>query len=267
MNEQLVLFEGQEEIKVKTDQGETLINLASSATVCGITKLANSGNEVIKWKDGRNGVYGKLEKLRGNIVGTDSEQKYTEEIDYILDEIENTGDRNTIYMSRYLTSRLAMECHNDKANKYKDFLAKLDESYSNGELKISSQQLTNLVSTTMNNILPTMIESITKQFNPILSETRKQVEESRQQVKDISEKLGLRNRNTQIIGKKLIHKECDFYGRRIYGSHLEHRLNKSKIFNHFNVLSLDDISVTKFDEVITYVDNMELIPKEIIEKM
>lgn len=36
MNEQLVLFEGQEEIKVKTDQGETLINLANSAKVCGV---------------------------------------------------------------------------------------------------------------------------------------------------------------------------------------------------------------------------------------
>jgi prophage antirepressor-like protein len=274
MNEQLVLFEGQEEIKVKTDQGETLINLSNSAKICGLVKKDNArGTERIRWT-GNGGISDKLNKIRENLVNstsaTNSAQKdydkYIEEIDYIIDEIENGDDRNSIFMSSWMSKRLAMNCNSEKAENYKNWLATLDEQYSKGEFKINSQQLTNLVSNTMNNILPTMIESITKQFNPILAESRKQVEESRKQVEDMSKKLGLRNRNTQIIGKKLIHKENEFYGKRIYGNYLEHRLNKDKIFNKFNVLSLDDIPLSKFDEVIEYVERMQLTPKEVVEK-
>ncbi|MBZ9693358.1 hypothetical protein [Clostridium sp. M14] len=81
----------------------------------------------------------------------------------------------------------------------------------------------------------------------------------------MSNNIGLRNRNTQVIGKKLIQKETEFYGKRIYGSHIEHRLNKSKLFTKFNVLSLDDIAIKKFNEVLEYIENMELVPVEIIE--
>lgn len=258
--EQVLQFEGQE-IKVITDKGVELFNLANSARVLGITTNGSNGNLKIRWKT--KGISEKLLKIK---ECTDVHQQYIDEIDYILTEIEETDDRNSIYMSRYLTSRLAMECHSDKANKYKDWLARLDLSYSKGELTVSQQDLTNLVSNTMNNILPTMIKSITEQFSPILNETRKQVEEAKEQVKSMNEKLGMRNRNTQVIGKRLINRECEFYGKRIWGSSLEHKFNKNKLFNHFKVLSLDDIPIIKFEEVCDYIDTMELTPVEIIEK-
>ena len=258
--EQVLQFEGQE-IKVITDKGVELFNLANSARVLGITTNGSNGNLKIRWKT--KGISEKLLKIK---ECTDVHQQYIDEINYILSEIEETDDRNSIYMSRYLTSRLAMECHSDKANKYKDWLARLDLSYSKGELIVSQQDLTNLVSNTMNNILPTMIKSITEQFSPILNETRKQVEEAKEQVKSMNEKLGMRNRNTQVIGKRLINRECEFYGKRIWGSSLEHKFNKNKLFNHFKVLSLDDIPIIKFEEVCDYIDTMELTPVEIIEK-
>lgn len=77
--------------------------------------------------------------------------QYIDEIKYIIDEIENGDDRNGVFCSRYLTSRLAMKCNNDRANKYQNWLATLDESYSKGELGvISNQELSSLVSSTVN---------------------------------------------------------------------------------------------------------------------
>ncbi|MBZ9693359.1 hypothetical protein [Clostridium sp. M14] len=178
MNEQLVLFEGNE-VKVITDKGETLINLANTGKICGVTrKDRNKNTERVRWT-GSGGIGEKLNKIRENLVistgGENPPQenynKYIEEIDYVLDEIDNGDDRNSIFMSSWMSKRLVMNCGSQKAEQYKNFLANLDEQYSKGELKITQNQLTNLVSSTMNNILPTMIESITKQFNPILSET------------------------------------------------------------------------------------------------
>lgn len=257
--EQVLQFEGQE-IKVITDKGVELFNLANSARVLGLTQTKSNGSLKIRWtrvKEKLNTIYSGIQNLT---------PQYIEELKQLLEDIEETDDRNSLYCSKYITSRLAMECHSDKANKYKDWLARLDLSYSKGELTVSQQDLTNLVSNTMNNILPTMIKSITKQFSPILNETRKQVEEAKEQVKSMNEKLGMRNRNTQVIGKRLINRECEFYGKRIWGSSLEHKFNKNKLFNHFKVLSLDDIPIIKFEEVCDYIDTMELTPVEIIEK-
>ena len=257
--EQVLQFEGQE-IKVITDKGVELFNLANSARVLGLTQTKSNGSLKIRWtrvKEKLNTIYSGIQNLT---------PQYIEELKQLLEDIEETDDRNSLYCSKYITSRLAMECHSDKANKYKDWLARLDISYSKGELTVSQQDLTNLVSNTMNNILPTMIKSITEQFSPILNETRKQVEEAKEQVKSMNEKLGMRNRNTQVIGKRLINRECEFYGKRIWGSSLEHKFNKNKLFNHFKVLSLDDIPIIKFEEVCDYIDTMELTPIEIIEK-
>jgi hypothetical protein len=124
------IFEGQE-IKVTTDKGITLINLACTARVCGLTTVAKSRNEVVRWK-GKGSVFDKLEKLRDANVSID--ERYIEEISSTLDEIENTDDRNTIYMSNWLSKRLALECHSEKAGKYKTFLVTLDEDFQSGKL-------------------------------------------------------------------------------------------------------------------------------------
>ena len=256
--EKVLQFEGQE-IKVITDKGVEMFNLANSARVLGITRLKKN-TTIVRWDIIKN-------KLNTISSGTETmAPQYIEELKQLLEDIDETDDRNSLFCSQYITSRLAMECHSDKANKYKDWLARLDLSYSKGELTVSQQDLTNLVSNTMNNILPTMIKSITEQFSPILNETRKQVEEAKEQVKSMNEKLGMRNRNTRVIGKRLINRECEFYGKRIWGSSLEHKFNKNKLFNHFKVLSLDDIPIIKFEEVCDYIDTMELTPVEIIEK-
>ena len=62
-------------------------------------------------------------------------KEFKQEISYVLDEIENINNRNTIYISTWLAKRLAAECHSKKANEFKYF----DEVYQNS---ISDKQFT-----------------------------------------------------------------------------------------------------------------------------
>lgn len=121
------VFDGQE-IKVITDEGKTLINLACTARVCGLIKIAKSGNQTVRWTD-----KGVAEKLK-IIHSTNVEHHIKEEIVFVLDEIENADDRNSIYISSWLSKRLTLECHSEKAMRYKNFLVTLDEDFQNGKL-------------------------------------------------------------------------------------------------------------------------------------
>ena len=58
-------------------------------------------------------------------------KEFKQEIFYVLDEIENINNRNTIYISTWLAKRLAAECHSKKANEVKYF----DEVYQNESIK------------------------------------------------------------------------------------------------------------------------------------
>ena len=263
MKDTLILFDN-EEVKVRTDKGETLINLVHTAKCCGVTQLGNSGKLKIRWSN----LKLKLKSISSG--DTNLTPQYIEEINYILDEIENTDDRNSIYMSSWLSKRLAMECNSDKARSYKNWLANLDEKYSKVEPKQDFQQLTSLVSSTVNSILPTMIQSITEQFAPIIVETKNIVEEQRKTSQDTQNNLerliGIRSRNTQTIGKRLTSKESEFYGRRIYSTSIEHKLNRRKLLNHFDVQALEDIQARRFNDVLDYIDIMELASIKDVDK-
>lgn len=262
MNEQLVLFEGQE-VKVKTDEGKTLINLVHTAKCCGLIRTRND-NQLIRWDD----VKKKLKSICGSVES--STPQYIDETQYILDEIDNADDRNAIYMSSWLSKRMAMECKSDKAMQYKNFLATLDEKRENGQLEMSNDQLSKVVSDTINNILPTMIKGITEQFAPVLIETKNIVDTQKKNNETAQENLerliGIRSRNTNCIGKKLTARESEFYGRRIYATAVEHKLNRNKLLNHFNVMALEDIPARKYNDILDYVENMELVPVKEVEK-
>ena len=130
MNNQIQLFEGQR-VKVKTDEGTTLINLVHVAKCCGIIKRKNEV-DYIRW-NGKGGVVEKITNLSSEV----SEPKIKDEITYILEEIENTDDRNSIYMSSWLSKRLAIECHSEKANRFKNWLVILEINMNYSDLKES----------------------------------------------------------------------------------------------------------------------------------
>jgi hypothetical protein len=256
MNE-LINFNG-ENVSIKTDKGETLINLVNTAKVCGLTKTANSGNTVIRWTS--RGVIEKLKIIRG----TDVERKYLEEIDYILEEIENTDDRNSIYMSSWLTRRFAMECHSDKAMEYKNFLATLDENRVKKNNN-QSQELATMVTQVMTNIIPTLTNEIAKQFVPIVEETKQQVNNMAELIHDqsviydsdrnrLKEMIGLRAVNTMHLTDKLKEKLTEHYKENIKGTDYVYKVEKDKLFRVFKVNKWEDIPVEKYNDVYAHID-------------
>lgn len=273
MNEQLVLFEGQEEIKVRTDQGETLINLASTGKICGLVKKDNKrGTERIRWI-GERSINEKLSKIRETLVKSmcdtnvaqENYQKYIDEIDYVSDEIENGNDRNSIYMSSWISKRLAMNCSSQKAEQYKNFLATLDEKYSNGELQVSNQQVAQLISTTVQGIVPIMVTEITKQFAPMLGDSKKQVDtmvglmhdqatiydNEREELKNL---IGFRSINTKKIVGTIKDMLSDKLGYNVMANSLIFQKVKKVIFKEFDVIKWEDISVCNYSKVFAFTD-------------
>lgn len=266
MSKELVeIFEGQE-VKVVTDQGVVMYNLANTAKCCGLIKKKGN-NILVNWKSGTSNVVIKLHNILG---GINIPPQYIEEIHGVLDEIENGDDRNSIFASGWLTRRLAMECNNDKAKNYKNWLATLDEKYSKGELQQiipnQTQLVADVTASVLNQVVPTLVASIAGEVAPLVEEARNQATEAKKQVEEMEKLVGMRNKNTQVIGKRLIAKESDFYGRRIFGTSIEHKVNKEKVYNHFAVRSLDDIPVARLGEVLNYIDKMDLVPQDIIDK-
>lgn len=259
MDNELINFEGQD-IRVKTDNGETLINLANTARVCGLTRTDKEYIKV-RWTDIKN-------KL--NLIGKNCmDELPSKEITYVLDEIENTDDRNSIYMSSWLTKRFAMECKGTKAMEYKNFLATLDEKRIKGELiPKSNMEIANMVGSVMNNIIPTLTTEIAKQFIPVITETKQQVnkmaglihdqatiyDNEREELKDM---IGLRSRNTMLLTDKLKEKLSDFYGYNIRAKDNYYQNAKKKIFKKFKVTKWEEISVCNFNKVDAYIDSIE----------
>ena len=73
-----------------------------------------------------------------------------------------------------------MECHNDKAMQYKNFLATLDEQREQGLMPTNTQDVVTMVTNTVNAIIPQMVQ----QFVPMIQESREQIEQSRKLLVD-----------------------------------------------------------------------------------
>jgi hypothetical protein len=245
------IFESQE-VKVKTDKGVTLINLASTARICGLTKNKN-GVIYIRWTD-----KGIAEKLK-IISSTNVESKYKTEIQYILDEIENADDRNLIYMSSWLSKRLAMECHSEKANDYKTFLATLDEARENSEIissnSVDPQTVLQLAQGVQ--LIGTVVQSMQSSMIQIQEYVKDSINSKDLQIEKTMDLIGLRAVNTKRLTDKLKEKLFQIYGFNVTGNDPLYANAKKKVFKHFKVIKWEDIPVTKYNAVDAFIDGLE----------
>lgn len=260
MNENLILFEGQE-VKVKTDKGETLINLVHTAKCCGLTQLGNSGKPKVRWSN----LKTKLNTISSG--DTNLTPQYIEEIDYILEEIDNTDDRNSIYMSSWLSKRLAMECNSDKAKQYKNFLATLDEKRENGQLQTSNQQLVGIVSDTINAIMPTLITEMTQKLIPTVLEAKQSVNNMQslmhdqatiydQERNELKSMIGMQGRNTKDLTDKLKYELERKYDEKITAKDTFYINAKNKLFSKFRVQRWEQLPVSRYNEVFACIEEM-----------
>lgn len=116
MNEQLVLFEN-EEVKVRTDEGNVLINLVHTAKCCGLTTTGVNGNLKIRWKT--KGVTEKLNKLlEGN-----SSYECKSEIYEILKKMDDRKyDNKNIYISINMALDISSTCRTNKGDKFYNWI-------------------------------------------------------------------------------------------------------------------------------------------------
>lgn len=259
--EQIVLFEGNE-VKVKTDKCETLINLVHTAKCCGLVqKGRREGSTKIYWRSLRD----KLSKI--SVVQDSTPSKYIEEINYILNEIDETDDRTSIYMSSWLSKRLAMECHSPKAMQYKNFLATLDEKREQGLLinKVDNNQIAEMVTETIKGVLPTLITEVSKTFGEVVNKSKENVDNMTKLMhdqatiydedrKEIKKLIGFKSANTKAMSLKLkevLHKK---YNRNIKASEPLYIKAKNRIFTEFHVSKWEDIPVIKQSSVYTYIE-------------
>lgn len=242
------LFEGQE-VQVRTDRGNTIINLVHVAKGYGITTIAKSRNEVVRWK-GKGSVFEKLSKL-----SCECPKEILEEISYILEEIENTDDRNTIYISSWLAKRLAIECHSDKANKFKNFLVTLDENRESGNLvpQVNAEQLEYLANNMA--IIGQAVQGL-QQFTMGLKEyVQDSIQAKDKQIDDIAEMIGLKNKHTRRLTEKLKQFLAVKYEIKNIHSRMEvYKKAKDNIFKEFNVTKWEDIPIGKYNAVEAFID-------------
>lgn len=255
----LVKFEGQE-VKVKTDKGLTLINLVSTAKSCGLVNKTR-GFESVRWSQ----VKDRLNVIKKGI-GKDVPTQCLEEINYILQEIENTDDRNSIYMSSWLSKRLALECHSDRAMRYKNFLVSLDEARENGTLTVSND-MSLMVGQVVNQIIPTLTEQLALQVVPVMVEAKNQVNNMvslmhdqsaiyDQDREDLKSLIGFRAVNTKRLSDKLKEDLSEHLGVGITANSSYYTKAKKKIFKKFDVVKWEDIPAIKYNEVHAYIEEV-----------
>ena len=252
----IVQFEGQE-VKVITEEGKLLVNLVATAKACGIMRKNNRGEGFkVRWDV----VKPKLNTIMG-VENMTPENK--EEIKYILEEIDTTDDRNSIYMSNWLAKRFAMECYSEKAMQYKNFLATLDEQREQSLINTSSDDIVTMVTNTVNAIIPSIIQ----QFVPMIQENKKQIEQSRALLVDqaniynedrdsLKTLVGMKSANVIYLTKKLKMVLSDFLGEQIYANDNLYRESKFRILDKFNVGKWEDIPVNKLDDLYNTIDNV-----------
>lgn len=248
MSKEIKLFEGQE-VKVKTDEGTTLINLVHVAKCCGIIKRKNEV-DYIRW-NGKGGVVEKITNLSSEV----SEPKIKEEITYILDEIENTDDRNSIYMSSWLSKRLAIECHSEKANRFKNWLVTLDEARENGRIvQTNSPILDETVIANMNLIAQNM-SFMSKAITGIKEYVQDSIQAKDKQIDDIAELIGIRSKNKSDLINLVKNTLVKKYNLNSINSNMEvYKKAKLKIFEEFKVTKWEDIPATKYNAVQAFIE-------------
>lgn len=253
MNELTTIFEGQEVI-IKTDKGNKLINLVSTAKSCGLVRVGNTGLPKVRWDDVRK----KLHLIQGSLRDESSTPKETElEIQYILDEIENTDDRNSIYMSSWLSKRLALECHSEKAMRYKSFLVTMDEARENVQSvgNLAEQQAILQLAQSMQGI-GTVVQGMQTAMINIESYVKDSIQSKDLQIDQAMSLVGLRSINTKRITDKL--REVLIYktGAPISASSTSYIKAKNQIFKQFKVTKWEDIPVGQYNAVHAFIDEL-----------
>ena len=253
MNKLTRIFEGQT-VKVTTDKGVTLINLIHTAKCCGLVRKGNTGLIKIRWDD----IKKKLHLIINNLKVESSTPNIKQEIDRTLDEIENTDDRNSIYMSSWLSKRLAIECHSERAMKYKNFLVTMDEEREIGESvavnPINNETVLELAKYMQG--IGTVVQGMQTAMINIETYVKDSIQSKDLQIEQTMKLIGLRAVNTKRASDKLKEMLSEREGMYINANNPKYVQAKKKIFKQFKVVKWEDIPVQQYNAVDAYIEEL-----------
>ena len=258
MKDVLVKMFETKEVKVSNDDNK--VNLVDIAKCCGLIDKSK-GTEKVMWSR----LKKKLNLINNNTNVSDN--IVADEINNILTEIDEADDRNSIYVSSWLAKRLATECHSQTAMEFKNWLVTLDEARENGALIPNEKYITKKEVQTL---VEDVASQITTTFAPIITEMQtqnskltelllKQEQKREEEINSMKSLVGMKPKNTQVIGKALLSRERREYRKIINGNSPTHIQNKTNLCTHFGVTALCNISIEKLDEVLNYIETMELV--------
>jgi hypothetical protein len=131
----------------------------------------------------------------------------------------------------------------------------------------SSQEVANLVTNTVQNIIPTLVGEITRQFAPMIVETKNQVntmvglmhdqsviyDQEREELKSM---IGMQSRNTKDLTDKLKYELENKYDERITAKDTYYINAKNKLFSKFRVQRWEQLPVAKYNDVFACIEEM-----------
>ena len=264
MNNELIVSESWNGKDVRIENAaERKVNLVDVAKCCGLTKIANSGNEVVRWKGNETSIVGKLNSVVKNLP-----REFQEEVQKILIEIDESDDRNSIYVSNWLAQRIATECKSQTAMEFKNWLVTLNTTIQENNYVTTSQfnsliDVINSSVTTQLDLMKKQTEIFTKEIQDLKNNfdctMKKSIEENNKDREELKSFIGLKTSNVVKLSELLKSKISKAVNRNITGKDKIYKINRDNLLLKFNVTKWEDIGVNQYTEVIKEIKNMEIL--------
>ncbi|EQB4340321.1 Rha family transcriptional regulator [Clostridium botulinum] len=145
-------------------------------------------------------------------------------------------------------------------NKMEEYIKKTNELVQSNQTMFLAQNMQNMAST-----MAQFMETSAIQMQQIKQETKEEVSEivrdsiiiKDEQIKQTAEMIGMRNKQVKVCTEALKDKLYDLYGYYIPATSEIYKRAKRKVFKHHKVCVWEDVPISQFGQVQSYIDSLE----------
>lgn len=186
-------------------------------------------------------------------------------------KLHNTGEN---FLTESGVYKLIFKSQKKEAEKFQDWVTDevLPELRQNGNYAITTPNINNDVTAMVQNMVSSILPSITTEMCKVVLESKIQLDRSQEQIKrnselihdqaciyesereELKELVGFRTKNVCSIVNEIKSKLSEKLGRNITASNKEYKEVKKIAFREFRVATWEQISVDKYNSVYAFVD-------------
>lgn len=186
-------------------------------------------------------------------------------------KLHNTGEN---FLTESGVYKLIFKSQKKEAEKFQDWVTDevLPELRQNGNYAITTPNINNDVTAMVQNMVSSILPSITTEMCKVVLESKIQLDRSQEQIKrnselihdqaciyesereELKELVGFRTKNVCSIVNEIKSKLSEKLGRNITASNKEYKEVKKIVFREFRVVTWEQISVDKYNSVYAFVD-------------